>query len=92
MGALELERSRIVKDALRKAQSGVFTGDAELSRMGVSNDRAKLMSALTIAYDGCRHYHGPHRHDKLESPAHYAKLQRQRRHPAKDSHTNSSDV
>ena len=46
---LELERA-IVKDALRNAQNEGFTGDGELSRLGVSCDRAKLMSALSIAY------------------------------------------
>ena len=71
---VELERA-IVKDALRKAQNDGFTGDAELSRLGVSSDRAKLMSALSIAYDGRRYYHGPFRYDKLESVDHAKRKQ-----------------
>ena len=76
--ALELERATIVKDALRKAQNDVFTGDGELSRLGVSSDRAKLMSALSIAFDGCRYYYGPYKYEKLESAVDYARLQRAR--------------
>ena len=68
---LELEQSRIAKDALRKAQNKLFTGDTELSWLGVSSDHAKLMSALTLAYDGCR----CHGYGKLESAQHSAKLQ-----------------
>ena len=76
--ALELERATIVKDASRKAQNEAFIGDAELSRLDVSSDRAKLMSVLSIAFDGCRYYYGPYRYDKLESAVNYAKLQRAR--------------
>ena len=76
--ALEVERATIVKDALRKAQNEAFTGDGELSHLGLSSDRAKLMSALSIAYDGCRHYYGPYGYDQLESAVDSAKLQRAR--------------
>jgi hypothetical protein len=62
---------------VRKAQNEEFTGDAELSRLGVSSDRAKLMSALSIAYDGRRYYHGPFRYDRLES-VDYAKRRQAR--------------
>jgi len=72
----EFERA-IVKDAVRKAQNEEFTGDAESSRLGVSSDRAKLMSALSIAYDGRRCYRGPFRYDKLES-VDYAKRRQAR--------------
>ena len=60
--ARDLERSRI----LREAQNEVFTGDDKLSRLGVSSDRGKLMSALSVAYEGCSQ--GPYRTDKSESP------------------------
>jgi len=76
--ALELERATIVKDALRKVQTEAITGDVELSRLGVSSDRAKLMSALSIAYDGYRYYYGHYRYDKLEYAVDYAKLERTR--------------
>ena len=62
---------------MRKAQNEEFTGDAELSRLGVSSDRAKLMSALSIAYDGRRYYHGAFRYDRLES-VDYAKRRQAR--------------
>ena len=76
--ALERQRATIAKASFMNARD-THSQDLELSHMAESSRHDALLSALSIAYDGCRYYYyDRYRYDNRQCAIDYAELQRAR--------------